>query len=340
MKILRGKGKWLLMLSAVMALGVGSMTSAAGVTVKIRFENDRKSEWTEDIKEPRVTINNSEFSPEWNKDVGDWVPGKKVTATFTIEGEYVKSNCSVYGGELSSVKRADGETVITATYIPVAKLSAPETAGWSDSTKTKASWKKVPYASQYQLMLYENGEWIKTLKTNTTSIDLLEYMRDGYRYSYEVRAIAKDSSQEKYLLDGEYVGSNDSVIQELGDTKGRWSTYNEGKKYRDEAGNYVTSAWKMISGKWYYFNDAGYAMTGWQAINGKWYYMDTEGTMQTGWQQIGDKWYYFDVSGDMMTGWVQTAPGKYYYLYEDGSMASDTIIDGQYRLDSSGLMVP
>lgn len=339
MKSLRGKGKWLLVLSAVMSLGVGSMTAQAA-TLRIRFYDGSRSEWSEDIEEPKVTVNNSEYSPEWSREIDKWVPGKKVTATFTVDGDYSKSNVDVYGGERSSVRRKDGQTIIEATYIPVAKLGAPESAGWSDSTKTKASWKRVPHASQYQIVLYENGEQIKTLKHGTTSIDLLQYMRNGYSYSYEVRAIAKDSSESKYLMDGEYVSSDDSVVQELGDTKGRWYTYNEGKKYRDEAGNYAASAWKMISGKWYYFNEAGYALTGWQAINGKWYYLDSDGMMVNGWQQINGVWYYFNDGGDMATGWVQTEPGKYYYLNGDGSMASNTVIDGQYRLDESGLMVP
>ncbi len=342
MRNLRGKGKWLLLLCAVLTLGAGSMTSMAAASIKIRFDNGNKRDWTEDITEPKVTINNSEVSPEWSQELEKWTPGKKITATFTIPGSYTRSSCSVYGGELVSARPSeDGdETVIKASYIPVVKLGAPETAGWSDSVRTKATWKKVPYASKYQLALYEGDEWIKNLTASTTSIDLVEYMRDGYSYYYEVRAVAKDSAQEKYLQDGDIVASEYSAVQELGDTTGRWSTYQDGKKYREDDGNYVTSTWKMISGKWYYFNEAGYVQTGWVAVGGKWYYTDSDGVMQTGWQEIGGKWYYLNQTGEMATGWVQPEPGKYYYLYEDGSMASNTVIDNQYRLDVSGLWVP
>lgn len=286
MRGIKGKGRWLILLGAVMTLGT-AMTSMAAKSVKIRFENDVRSEWTEDIKVPKVTVNYDEVSPEWSKTPEDWVPGKKVTATFTIAGDYVKSSCSVYGGELVSAKAADGETTIKATYVPVAQLGAPETAGWSDAAKTKASWKRVPYASKYQLRLYREDQWIKTLTTGSTSIDLLEYLQDGYSYYYEVRAIAKDSSEEKYLKDGEFTVSTDSEVQELGDTSGRWANTQAGKRYRDEDGNYAANCWKMISGKWYYFNQDGYALTGWQYLNSKWYYMNENAEMVTGWQQIG-----------------------------------------------------
>ncbi len=103
MRGIKGKGRWLILLGAVLTLGT-AMTSMAAKSVKIRFDNDTRSEWTEDIKVPKVTVNYDEVSPEWSKTPEDWVPGKKVTATFTISGDYVKSNCSVYGGELVSAK--------------------------------------------------------------------------------------------------------------------------------------------------------------------------------------------------------------------------------------------
>lgn len=73
--------------------------------------------------------------------------------------------------------------------------------------------------------------------------------------------------------------------------------------------------------------------------------------MRTGWQCIDNKWYYLNANrctgyGKMITGWIKEKikgtggykkepKYKYYYLYSDGSMASNTTIDGHY-LDSSG----
>lgn len=339
MRGIKGKGGLLVLLSVVLTLSTG-MTAMAAKSVKIRLENETRSNWSEDIKEPKVTINYEEVSPEWSKSIDDWVPGKTVSATFTISGEYVKSDCSVTGGELVSAKAADGETTIKVNYVPVAQFGAPESAGWSDATKTKASWKKVPYASKYQLRLYREDQWIKTLTTNYTALDLVEYMQDGHSYYYEVRAIAKNSTEEKYLKDGEFTVSDDSVVQELGDTSGRWSTTQNGKQYREGNGSYASNGWLMISGKWYYFNQDGYAQTGWQYLDNKWYYMNGDGEMTTGWQSVGGKWYYLNADGSMATGWIQAEPGKWYFLNEDGSMAADTVIDGTYRVDGSGQWVP
>lgn len=337
MKWIQGKGKWLVLLSAVMVLGTG-MTSLASGSLKIRLDNGSRSSWTEGIQEPSVMVNYSEESPAWSKEVDSWKPGKKITGTIRISGTYTRSDCKIYGGTILSVQPEDGETAIKFSYVPVAKLESTERAGWSDSARTKASWKKVPYASRYQVILYqEGGIWIKSLTTSSTTVDFLDSMEDGKRYYYTVKAITKDSAEEEYLADGEEVTSDDSVVQELGDTTGVWAEYQNGKKYRDEQGSFIADSWKQISGSWYYFNKEGYAATGWQYLDGKWYYMNQDAQMTTGWQQVNGKWYYLNTDGEMVTGWIEPTPGKWYYLYSDGSMAENTVVEGIYYIGENGL---
>ncbi len=341
MKWMQGKRKWLGLLCAFMVLGTGMTVPASG-SLKIRLDNGSKSSWTEGTQVPTVTVNYSEVNPEWSKeDVDDWVPGKKITGIISVDGTFTRSDCTIYGGSLVSVKAEDGVTEIKVSYVPVAMLESPKEAGWSDNAKTKASWKKVPFASRYQVILYrEGGIWVKSLTTSSTSVDLLQYMDGGYKYFYTVKAILKDSSEEDYLKEGEVTTSDDSVVQELGDTSGTWAEYQNGKKYRGEPGNYDVGQWKMVSGKWYYFNKDGYAVVGWQLIGDKWYYMGANAQMMTGWQQINGKWYYLNSDGDMAIGWIQPQPGKWYYLYSDGSLAVNTKVDGIYHIDASGLWVP
>ena len=57
--------------------------------------------------------------------------------------------------------------------------------------------------------------------------------------------------------------------------------------------------WKLLKG--------ALVLTGWQKYDGNWYLMNFNGIMVTGWQKDNEKWY---------------------YLYEDGHMASDTVIGG------------
>ena len=54
-----------------------------------------------------------------------------------------------------------------------------------------------------------------------------------------------------------------------------------------------------------------------------------EGEPATGWQQVDGKWYLGDENGQVKTGWQQQN-GKWYYLNTDGSMASNTYINGYY----------
>lgn len=340
MKWMRRKTPWLMFLCTVMIFGSVMTANAAAGRLRIRLEHGNKSSWTEGIQIPVVTVNFSEETPEWSKDPEHWIPGKKVTAVIKVPDVYTSSECTVYGGKLLSVKAGDEESEIRVTYVPAAKLEATEKAGWSDTTKTKASWKKVPFASKYQVVLYkEGGIWVKSLTTSSTSVDLLKYMENGTKYYYTVKAVLKDSSEEEYLKEGEPVVSDDSVVQELGETNGTWAEYKDGKKYRCEDGTYAVDSWKMIGGKWYYFNKDGFAMTGWQHISDHWYYLGADHVMLTGWQQINGKWYYLNPAGDMATGWIQPQPDKWYYLYSDGSMAVNTIINDLYSVDSSGLWV-
>ena len=67
--------------------------------------------------------------------------------------------------------------------------------------------------------------------------------------------------------------------------------------------------------------------------------MDSEAAMKTGWQELNGVWYYFNTDGDMATGWIQPTPGKWYYLNGDGSLAMNTTVDGNYKVNETGLWI-
>lgn len=50
----------------------------------------------------------------------------------------------------------------------------------------------------------------------------------------------------------------------------KWEKTGEGWKYGE-----VKSAWKLIDGYWYWFDENGLAATGWRQIKGVWYYFLT-----------------------------------------------------------------
>lgn len=99
----------------------------------------------------------------------------------------------------------------------------------------------------------------------------------------------------------------------------------------------VSATWKQNSdNSWSWEEGAHKAYYGWEQINGSWYYFKS-GKMQTGWLNDG-YYYYLGQDGAMKTGWINDG-GKYYFFKNDGSLATDTIID-QYYVDSKGVMNP
>jgi glucan-binding YG repeat protein len=161
-------------------------------------------------------------------------------------------------------------------------------------------------------------------------------MGKSAEYYYEVRAIGYTSNDRKYMKRGNYVTSEDTILLYDGDTSGEW----KGNTYIQEDGGTPRNCWKQIQNDWYYFDGNGIRRVGWVKSGQRWYYLSQkEGKLTTGWQFINDKWYYLNTAGgEMMTGWIQPKPMVWYYMYNDGSMAKNTVING-YHLDAAGKYV-
>ena len=111
----------------------------------------------------------------------------------------------------------------------------------------------------------------------------------------------------------------------------------DGTESKDEV--QTVSGWnKNSDGTWSYTKVDGTKANGWLMDNNTWYYLNSEGVMQTGWIKDKEQWYYLDISGAMHTGWLKDTNGKWYYLYNNGAMAYNTVIDG-YTLDASGAWI-
>lgn len=315
--------------------------SSVNITFKDNFGDD-------EVIDPTVTIVTEGCELDnvlWNTDISKWKPAGKVRGSVIITTDekvfannYNRSSCKVSGAQFVSAKALDNNTLeVKVEYIPVVNLGYTEKAGWSDRNMTRATWRKVQYATGYQLNLYADDKLKQKLTVETNSVDLAQYMTQEATYYYEVRAVGYTSTDKKYLKEGIYITSEDIVLDDLGDSAGEWK--NDG--FRDSDGNYAINCWKEILGNWYYFDGAGKKATGWLFMGNRWYYMDTaSGVMLKGWQLINGSWYYLNpASGDMITGWVEAEPGVWYYLYPDGSMANNTTIGG-YVLDANGRWIP
>lgn len=339
--------------AAVMGSTLTVYAETAISRISVRVTDNYDSEGGE-LLEPTVTVSGGGITVSdvsWSKERDKWKPGNKVTATVALSADegksffesYTTSNSnrkiSVSGANFSSAKRdEDGSLIVKFTYYPVVQLGLTERAGWSNASKTTAVWKKVPYATAYQVRLYSGDDsHVKTLTLEGNTVDLSQYITKETNYFYEVRATAKDSSDAKHIKSGEYVTSTDNFMEDIGEVGGRWQTLKDGYKYKDEQGMQAVNGWRYIKGEWYYFNENGYAVTGWYNVGGKWYYMNSDCKMQIGWLNLDNVWYYTDPTGAMVTGWYQTTPTDWYYFYENGVMASNTVIEGR-TLTESGRM--
>ncbi|MFR3730899.1 N-acetylmuramoyl-L-alanine amidase family protein [Lacrimispora sp.] len=301
----------------------------------------------EEILMPEISTTTSGVSIQdvlWKRDISKWKAASNERASVILTSDsmvfaesYNRSECKITGAKFVSAKSLDNHTLeVKVDYVPVVKLGRTSKAGWSDSKKTKAVWNKVEFATGYQVALYADDKLKKRISVSSNVADLSEYMDKDAIYYYEVRAIGFTAEDRKFIKEGDYVTSEDVVMEYDGDTTGAW----KGNTYKQEDGGVPRNSWKQILNDWYYFDGNGIRQTGWLQSGQRWYYLSLfDGKLLTGWQNINEKWYYLNPQGgEMMTGWVETQPGVWYYFYSDGSMASNTNI-GDYWVDASGRWV-
>ena len=315
----------------------------------------------EEIPDPEITVSGTGVSlgdVQFRTDYDNWKPGKKVRAEVNVNadsGKYFpaslnRSQCKVSGADFVSARALDDTTLqVKVDYRPVTVLGNTEKAGWSSTSKKKAVWKSVDYAPGYTVTLYGDDKVIKRLTVEGNSVNLSDYMDDiGKTYYYEVKAVPVTSDQKKYLKEGEYVTSTDQDFdwEDYEKEEKRSSGPGDGGSIKGDSyvmpdGSRASNTWKMVSGKWYYFDGNGSRVKGWLSYGGKWYYLDQNGAMCTGWVDINNgSWFYLGSEGDMLTGWIQPDPGSWYYLNSSGYMERGWVnVGGKwYYMDQSGRM--
>ncbi len=336
----------LLAVLAIMMAFLPPLTVPAAESIVIRSLNLTFKSQTGDqeILMPELTTTTSGVTIQdtlWKRDISKWkaASNERVSVIFTSDNmifaeSYNRTECKVTGAKFVSAKALDNNTLeVKVDYIPVVKLGKTSQAGWSDSKMTKAVWKKVEFATGYQVALYADDKLKKRISVSTNMLDLSDLMDKNAIYYYEVRAIGFTAEDRKYLKEGDYVTSDESTLSYDGDTSGAW----KGNTYKQEDGGVPRNSWKQILNDWYYFDGNGIRQTGWLQSGQRWYYLNpTDGKLMTGWQQLNGKWYYLNTQGgEMMTGWIESKPKVWYYLNPDGSMASNTKV-GEYWVDASG----
>lgn len=127
---------------------------------------------------------------------------------------------------------------------------------------------------------------------------------------------------------------------------GTWESNGGQWRYRNDAGQQISSSWVQDGNYSYLIDENGYMQIGWVLHNGKWYFLDTriggpQGNRMVGWQWIDGKCYYLDpaqngaavISGittdgyrvDVTGAWIDEM-GKPYYEVGKG-ISSTQIVD-------------
>lgn len=107
----------------------------------------------------------------------------------------------------------------------------------------------------------------------------------------------------------------------------------------------ITTGWKYINKKWYFFSSQGTKCRTENDrddkyyVDGNYYYLLSDGTMLKGWikNQTG-VWYYADNTGKLKeNGWLKINNNEWYYFKDEAMMTGVSYIESAYQLfDQSG----
>lgn len=332
-------------------------------SVYIRLEEEK----VEPGQVPNVALSTSSsnyqiVSAEPSKEYGDWEPGRKITFEVIIEpfdGYYFNKkhidDISVSNGVVSYKKVTSDEIEAKISYVPKVTLASPQNLYFENEYEAK--WDEVEYCNAYEVDIYEEdeetGDWVSTgiVKVTTESIDLSSYVTDHMGVTFKVRAIPKNSEEDKYMEPSEWVSIDEIAYSSENTSYGEFSGESPNLKFIGEDGEAATG-WQQINGNWYYFDSAeeNYAACDeWKYINSNWYRFGADSIMKTGWVKVNGKSYYLNTdttgnTGAMVTGWISTGPnGPWYYLDDTGQHSvpygvlwvNTTTPDG-YTVDSTG----
>lgn len=294
----RFAGFFLFFAAAVRALGGTAFAAPDSYTIYVENQYDENMTSSEDNKkeklhpiEPRFYSEDYDIidGPFWSVKPLNWKPGGKVTGrlyvdmdtsqAYTAKKDAVKFTV-VDGQEEEdpiesflrrnevktlSTKRYTGDDYegsvyeIRFSYQVAAKLGEPTSADWDENTPGLARWSSVPFAGAYELHLFDDSGMVCSVESSgESSYNFAPYMDKKAPYYYEVRAIAQNGDQRKYLKDGEMTRSKPSTSTEPGITEGRWADFQEGRRYLMPDGSFLRDGWKLVHHNWYFFNADGY----------------------------------------------------------------------------------
>lgn len=189
------------------------------------------------------------------------------------------------------------------------------------------NWGILPEGAQptTRMVLFTNN---KNLDSNERYVDIVHLPNgtDAGSLPPEVR---------KYLInvDGSDAGAYNGTV-----TSG-WYQDDDGWRYRQIDGTFVTNSWVKADGESYYMNENGIMLSDTVTPDG--FYVNAKGEKQSympGWVQKDGLWKYVQKNGYYAaSAWVQDADGNWYYFDMAGKILTDRITPDGFYVDANGV---
>ena len=253
-------------------------------------------------------ILNDDF--EWRDDS---VP--RIQITLTAEEDYYfqslpKDKITLKGGAtfLKATRQDSSSTLLMDVELPSLQTAIRDVENLKLSDNGIATWDAISAAGSYEVRIYRDDKAVgASMVVDTNTCNCRDRMTKGESsYTVKVRPVSRFEDGER----GEWVESASVYI-----------TGDKAAQFRDNPTG-GSGAWAQSpeNGRWWYDNgDGTYPANAWKLIGGKWYFFDAQGYMQTGWIQWDGKEYYCSENGDMQ---VNCMTPDNYWVGEDGAKIS------------------
>ena len=213
----------------------------------------------------------------------------KLTLASSIKSRYDKVEY------ISASKKDGGSTVALRIRLvfdkdaDMSNATAPGSLAWDTASAGKATWGDVSSAKYFQVQLYKDGALVtppdgssSTVSVYGTSYDFSSWMTAGSAYTFKVRSVkSSNNAKSSWVTSDSWTpGSGTSANGNNGVSEG-WKQAADNVRwwYQNADGSYPASQWKLVNGKWYYFDAEGYMATGWVKVGGFDYCLAPDGAL-------------------------------------------------------------